>query len=76
MRITAIAIAVLALGASISATTAAFARPLDRSHEVPIVYSGRDPFGVYLGKHKLGRDPDANTRETMKNAHRFQKGAY
>jgi len=41
-----------------------------------IVFSHHDPDGAYYGKHKLGRDPDPNVRESIINSHRFEKGAY
>ena len=45
--------------------------------EMPgIVFSHHDPDGAYYGKHKLGRDPDPNVRESIINSHRFEKGAY
>ena len=46
-------------------------------NEMPaIVHSHHDPYGAYYGKHKLGRDPDPNIRESIINSHRFEKGAY
>ncbi len=27
----------------------------------------QDPFGVYVGKQEIGRDPDPNIREELKN---------
>ena len=46
-------------------------------NEMPaIVQSHHDPYGAYYGKHKLGRDPDPNVRESIINSHRFEKGAY
>ncbi len=46
-------------------------------NEMPgIVFSHHDPDGAYYGKHKLGRDPDPNVRESIINSHRFEKGAY
>ena len=46
-------------------------------NEMPgVVHSHHDRDGAYYGKHKLGRDPDPNVRESIINSHRFEKGAY
>lgn len=75
------AISVLAFTLAMSAiATQSPAREINargsRDQMPAIVLSHHDPDGAYYGKHKLGRDPDPNVRESIINAHRFEKGAY
>ncbi len=79
MKVTLRAITVLAFTLATSALAAqSHAREIRGAHDqMPrMVFSHHDPYGAYYGKHKLGRDPDPNVRESMINAHRFEKGAY
>ncbi len=79
MKLALRAISVLAFTLATSAlATQPQAREIRGAHdEMPaIVYSHHDPDGAYYGKHKLGRDPDPNVRESIINSHRFEKGAY